>query len=164
MTSIIRRTSGAIILALSLVFGVTSASQAQEQYDEAKLESFVTAALMVNDLVEQWTPRIQGAQDETEAAQLRDQANSELVAAIESADGISVEEYREISQAAQADPQLMARISGIFDEREPQSRAVRLPDGLNCRSGCRGRRRSPSRRRAPRPRCPGPRSRSDRRP
>jgi hypothetical protein len=120
VTSIIRRTSGAIILALSLVFGVTSASQAQEQYDEAKLESFVTAALMVNDLVEQWTPRIQGAQDETEAAQLRDQANSELVAAIESADGISVEEYREISQAAQADPQLMARISGIFDEREPQ--------------------------------------------
>lgn len=120
MTSIIRRTSGAIILALSLVFGVTSASQAQEQYDQAKLESFVTAALMVNDLVEQWTPRIQGAQDETEAAQLRDQANSELVAAIENAQGISVEEYREISQAAQSDPQLMARISGIFDEREPQ--------------------------------------------
>ena len=59
-------------------------------------------------------------QDETEAAQLRDQANGELVAAIESAQGISVEEYREISQAAQSDPQLMARISGIFDEREPQ--------------------------------------------
>lgn len=119
MTSIIRRTSGAIILALSLVFGVTSASQAQEQYDEAKLESFVTAALMVNDLVEQWTPRIQGAQDETEAAQLRDQANSELVAAIESADGISVEEYREISQAAQSDPELMARISEIIEEMQP---------------------------------------------
>jgi hypothetical protein len=119
VTSIVRRTSGAIILALSLVFAMSSAPQAQESYDEAKLESFVSAAVMVNQLVEQWTPRIQGAQDETEAAQLRDQANGELVAAIESADGISVEEYREISQAAQADPQLMARISGIFEERQP---------------------------------------------
>lgn len=120
MTLIVRRSTGAIILALSLILTATGTPQAQDQYEQAKLESFVTAALMVNDLVEQWTPRIQGAQDETEAAQLRDQANSELVAAIESADGISVEEYREISQAAQADPQLMARISGIFDEREPQ--------------------------------------------
>ena len=119
MTSIIRRTTGAIILALSLVFMATGAPRAQGQYDEAKLESFVTAALEVNQLVEQWTPRIQGAASETEAAELRDQANGELVAAIEQTGGISVDEYREISQAAQADPQLMARISGIFDERQP---------------------------------------------
>jgi hypothetical protein len=119
VTSIIRRTTGAIILALSLVFMATGAPRAQEQYDEAKLESFVTAALEVNELVEQWTPRIQGAASETEAAELRDQANGELVAAIEQTGGISVDEYREISQAAQADPQLMARISGIFDERQP---------------------------------------------
>jgi hypothetical protein len=119
VTSIIRRTTGAIILALSLVFMATGAPRAQGQYDEAKLESFVTAALEVNQLVEQWTPRIQGAASETEAAELRDQANGELVAAIEQTGGISVDEYREISQAAQADPQLMARISGIFDERQP---------------------------------------------
>jgi Domain of unknown function (DUF4168) len=119
VTSIVRRTSGAIILALSLVFAASGAPRAQEQYDEAKLESFVTAALTVNELVQQWTPRIQGAASETEAAELRDQANGELVAAIEQAGGISVDEYREISQAAQADPQLMARISGIFDERQP---------------------------------------------
>jgi Domain of unknown function (DUF4168) len=120
VTSIVRRTSGAIILALSLVFAATGALRAQEQYDEAKLESFVTAALTVNQLVQQWTPRIQGAASETEAAELRDQANGELVAAIEQTGGISVDEYREISQAAQADPQLMARISGIFDERQPE--------------------------------------------
>jgi hypothetical protein len=119
VTSIVRRTSGAIILAVLLVFTATGAPYAQDQYEQAKLESFVTAALKVNELIEQWTPRIQGAQDETEASTLRDQANSELVAAIESADGITVDEYRQISQAAQADPQLMARISGIFDEMQP---------------------------------------------
>jgi hypothetical protein len=118
VTSIVRRTTGAIIFALLLVFAATGPLRAQEQYDEAKLESFVTAALTVNQLVEQWTPRIQGAASETEAAELRDQANGELVAAIEQTGGISVDEYREISQAAQSDPQLMARISGILDERQ----------------------------------------------
>ena len=120
MTSIVRRSSGAIILALSLILSATGTPQAQDQYEQAKLESFVTAALTVNELIEQWTPRIQGAQSETEAAELRDQANEELVAAIESTDGITVEEYREISQDAQADPALMERISGIFDEKQPE--------------------------------------------
>jgi GTP1/Obg family GTP-binding protein len=119
VTSIVRRMSGAIIFAALLIFTATGAPYAQDQYEQAKLESFVTAALKVNELIEQWTPRIQDAQDETEAAALRDQANGELVGAIESADGITVEEYRQISQAAQADPQLMARISGIFDEMQP---------------------------------------------
>ncbi len=82
MTSILRRATGAMILALSLVLLPTGAPRADEQYDQAKLESFVTAALAVNQLVEQWTPRIQSAQNETEAAQLREQANGELVAAI----------------------------------------------------------------------------------
>jgi hypothetical protein len=120
VTSIARRATGAIILAFALVFAATGPLRAQDQYDQAKLESFVTAALTVNQLVEQWTPRIRGAASETEAAELRDQANGELVAAIEETGGISVDEYREISQAAQNDPQLMARISGIFDQRKAQ--------------------------------------------
>jgi hypothetical protein len=118
VTSIVRRTTGAIILASSLVFAVTGMLRAQDQYDQAKLESFVTAALSVNQLVEEWTPRIQGATSETEAAELRDQANGELVAAIEQSGGISIDEYRDISQAARNDPELMARISDIFDRRE----------------------------------------------
>jgi hypothetical protein len=120
VTSIFRRATGAVIVALSLAFSAAGAVQAQEQYEQEKLESFVVAALAVNELVEQWTPRIQGAQDETEAAQLRDQANSELVNAINQANGITVEEYRQISQAAQADPALMARISEIFDDMQPE--------------------------------------------
>ena len=109
-----------MILALSLAFSTAGTVQAQEQYDQAKLESFVTAALEVNRLIEEWTPRIQGAQSETEAAGMREQANDELVEAINEADGITVDEYREISQAAQTDPELMARISEMIDELQPQ--------------------------------------------
>jgi hypothetical protein len=118
VTSILRRATGAMIMALSLVYLPIGTPQAAEQYEQAKLQSFVTAALAVNRLVEQWTPRIQGAQNETEAAQLREQANHELVAAIQQSNGISVDEYRKISQAAQSDPQLMARITEIFDQMQ----------------------------------------------
>jgi Domain of unknown function (DUF4168) len=120
VTSILRRATGAMILALSLVLLPTGAPRADEQYDQAKLESFVTAALAVNQLVEQWTPRIQSAQNETEAAQLREQANGELVAAIQHSNGISIDEYRQISEAAQNDPALMTRITEIFDNLQPQ--------------------------------------------
>jgi uncharacterized protein DUF4168 len=116
-----RRATGAMIVALSLVYLPIGAPQAEEQYEQAKLESFVTAAIAVNRLIEQWTPRIQGAQNETEATQMREQANGELVAAIEQSDGITIDEYRQISQAAQSDPALMARISEIFDDRQPQT-------------------------------------------
>jgi Domain of unknown function (DUF4168) len=121
VTSILRRATGAMIVAWALVLLPFVTPRAAEQYDQAKLESFVTAALAVNKLVEQWTPRIQGAQNETEAAQLREQANGELVAAIQQSNGISVEEYRQISQAAQSDPTLMDRISQIFDKMQPQT-------------------------------------------
>jgi hypothetical protein len=116
-----RRAIGAMIMASSLVCVPIGASQAAEQYEQAKLESFVTAALEVNRLVEQWTPRIQGAKSETEATQLREQANRELVAAIEQSDGMSLEEYEQISHAAQSDPQLMDRITRIFDDMQSRS-------------------------------------------
>jgi hypothetical protein len=118
-----RRAAGAIIMAFALLNLPTGAPQAAEQFQQAKLESFVNAALAVNRLVEQWTPRIQSAQSETEATQMREQANRELVAAIEQSDGITIDEYKQISQAAQSDPQLMERITKIFDEMQGQSQS-----------------------------------------
>jgi hypothetical protein len=120
VTSTARRICGAAILALSLALTIGAANAQTTTYDDTKLQSFVTAALSVNELIQQWTPRIQGAQNEAEAADLRTQANSELIAAIEKTDGMTVDEYREISLAAQSDPTLMARIEQIFKGRSPQ--------------------------------------------
>jgi hypothetical protein len=109
-----------MIVALALVLPPVGAAQAQEQYDQQTLESFVVAALEVNRLVEEWTPRIQGAPSEGEAAEMREQANEELVEAINQTSDITIDEYREISAAAQSDPALMARISEIIEEMQPQ--------------------------------------------
>ena len=124
-----RRAIGAIIMAFALVNLPTGAPQAAEQFQQAKLESFVNAALAVNRLVQQWTPKIQSAQNETEATQMREQANRELVAAIQQSDGITVDEYKQISQAAQSDPQLMQRITKIFDDMQGQSQPGQAQPG-----------------------------------
>lgn len=104
----------------------TSIAQSQMQepktpeFSQAKLEAFVDAAQSVDLLVQKWRPRIQGAQNQEQARSLTEQANMELVGAIESTRGISVDEYRSINAAARNDTVLASRINKIFDERAEQ--------------------------------------------
>ena len=72
------------------------------------------AALAVDKLIREWNPRIQAAEDMAQAAQLREQANGDLVEVIARTDGITVEQYQQILQAAKADPDLKARIDAIY--------------------------------------------------
>jgi hypothetical protein len=51
---------------------------------------------------------------------LTQQANAEIEAAVEKTGGITVEEYKQIAQAAQADPELTARIEKIFRDQTQQ--------------------------------------------
>ena len=92
----------------------------QTEFTEDQLESFVDAAVAVNDLIESWRPRITAAESEEQAAQLREEANEELAEAIEQTEGMSLEEYQEIGQAAQADPELSERINEIYQARLEQ--------------------------------------------
>ena len=92
---------------------------AAEEYTDAKLQSFADAVLAVNAVVEQWRPQIQAAPNEADAQKMASQANEEMRAAVLGTEGITVEEYQAIAQAAQADPQLMARIDQALKETAP---------------------------------------------
>jgi hypothetical protein len=92
-------------------------AQAQPEFSDQQLESFVVAAIAVDEVIREWNPRIQAAQDDAQAAQLREQANAELVEVITQTEGITIEEYQEIGRAAQADPDLAARINEIYQEK-----------------------------------------------
>jgi Domain of unknown function (DUF4168) len=105
------------VLAFALATSGPVWAQAEPQFSDQQLESFVIAALAVDQLIREWNPRIQAAEDDAEAAQLRDQATGELAAAIARTDGITVEQYQEIGRAAQADPDLKARIDAIYQEK-----------------------------------------------
>jgi Domain of unknown function (DUF4168) len=113
----VRKTLSAAVLALALAASGPAWAQTQTEFTDQQLESFVVAALAVEELIRQWNPRIQGAENAEQAAQLREQASTELVDTINRTEGITVEEYQQIGQAAQGDPDLAARINEIYQEQ-----------------------------------------------
>jgi Domain of unknown function (DUF4168) len=104
-------------LALALAASGPVWAQAQPKFSDQQLESFVVAAIAVEEVIREWNPRIQAAQDDAHAAQLREQANAELMEVITQADGITLEQYQEIGRAAQADPDLATRIRNMYQAK-----------------------------------------------
>jgi hypothetical protein len=111
----------ALLLATGLTAGVLSPARAQEaQISDAKLQSFVVAAMKVGELIDQWTPRIEAAKTAEERAQLKGAANGELVQAIQSTGDLTVQEYQQIGQRAEGDQALQERIMKIVQSGDPQ--------------------------------------------
>lgn len=112
-----RKVLTAAALALALAASGSAWAQAQTEFSDQQLESFVVAALAVDELIREWNPRIQAAENEEQAAQLREEANAALLETISETEGMTVEDYQEIGRAAQADPELAARINEIYQEK-----------------------------------------------
>ena len=85
-----------------------AAPQATE-IPEAELQSYAAAAAEIEALVQEWQPKVQSAETPEEAAEIGQQAQAEMVQAVES-EGLTVEQYNQITQLAQADPDLQAKI------------------------------------------------------
>ena len=112
-----RKVLSAAALALALAASGSAWAQAQTEFSDQQLESFVVAALAVDELIREWNPRIQDAENEAQAAQMREEANAELLETIAKTDGITIEQYQEIGRAAPSDPQLAARINALYQEQ-----------------------------------------------
>ena len=125
MTLRIAALSASALLAGLLVVGAVPSIQAQTTetqppaagaeaaYSQQELESFVAATEKVNQIGQKWGPQIEGAEDEGAAMQLRSQANAEMASAVQE-EGLTPEQYREIYQAALADPELNNRLAQIY--------------------------------------------------
>lgn len=74
-----------------------------EPIPEAKLKSFAAASLEIEKLNEKWSPKIASAGGPQRQAEIRDQAMQEMAAAARD-EGLSVQEYNQIVNVAQADP------------------------------------------------------------
>lgn len=85
---------------------------------DAKLEAFVAAALKVGGLIDEWTPKIEAAATADEKTKLKQTANAELVAAIQSNGDLTLPEYRQISEAAETDPALQQRIMALLERSQ----------------------------------------------
>jgi hypothetical protein len=113
----VRKLLSIAVLVCALAASGSAWTQTQAEFTDQQLESFVVAALAVDELIRAWNPRIQGAENAEQAAQLREEANAELVEAITRTEGITLEEYQEIGRTARDDPALAARINDIYEAR-----------------------------------------------
>jgi hypothetical protein len=91
------------------------AAQAQDYSDET-LRSFAVAFLEVDAINKAYTPKLQQAATPEEQQQIQEEASQEMVNAVEGSDGISVQEYTSIMQAAQADPELAQKLTDYIGE------------------------------------------------
>lgn len=91
------------------------AAAAPDVSDE-KLKSFAVAFLEVSRITQTYQPQLQAAASPEDEQRIRQQAGTEMIQAVDSSEGISVDEYNIIIQAAQVDPELAQRINGHITE------------------------------------------------
>ncbi|WP_052368122.1 DUF4168 domain-containing protein [Algiphilus aromaticivorans] len=112
-------------VALAIALGASGTAVAQNQGGSAQggmqqqapdidvsdeqVESFAEAQSRVAEIGEKWTPRMQEAESSEDVQKAREQAQQEMVIAVENA-GLSVQEYNQIARAAQADEELREKI------------------------------------------------------
>ncbi|WP_127142452.1 DUF4168 domain-containing protein [Pelagibacterium montanilacus] len=84
-------------------------------FSDAQIESFAVAFVEVNEIGMSFEQEAQAAQSDEELMNLQVQAQEEMAAAVESTDGISVDDYNMILTAAQSDPEFGAQIQAEVD-------------------------------------------------
>ena len=76
---------------------------------EEQIDTFVSAFVAVQEVRNDFSERLQGAEDESEAQSMQQEAQDEMVQAVEDS-GMTVEEYNEVAMALQNDPELMQEV------------------------------------------------------
>ncbi len=99
--------------------GAEAAPDADSAVPDALLESFVLAALNVSEIAQMYQGRIQSAEDDAARQELATEAREAMLSAVEETDGITVEEYVTISEAAQTDEALNQRVMEQLSEMAP---------------------------------------------
>lgn len=111
----LKATTTAIALALAsapmvAMTAQSAAAQNEGSYSSEELDIFTTALLEVADVREKYTPKLQEAESEEKQASIVQEANDEIMRVIEDTDGITLDRYTEIAQAASEDQGLNRRI------------------------------------------------------
>lgn len=84
-------------------------------FGEETLRAFVTAVIKVEDVRTEYTEAIEAAPNDQERSALLQEAQDEMVAAVEETPGITVARYNEIFEAVSANPQLANRVNRMME-------------------------------------------------
>lgn len=91
--------------------GTQQGGQAAANVDEASLNKFKDAFAEVNGIRESFAGKLENVEDPQKAQKLQQQAQEDMVSAVEDA-GLSVQEYNQIFAAVQQNPELQQKVLG----------------------------------------------------
>jgi len=106
-------TAIALALAAAPMAAFTAQSAAAQEagdYSDQELDAFTSALIEVASVREKYTPLVQSAETEDQKAAIVEEANTEITEVIEGTDGLTMDSYLEIAQAASTDQALNKRI------------------------------------------------------
>ncbi|MBR9892985.1 DUF4168 domain-containing protein [bacterium] len=87
-------------------------------FSEDELTSFVDAAMEVQAVQQDYMAQIEAAPEDAERQALVQEAQQEMANAVEETEGMDVQTYNEIGQAAQTNPELNERILAMLETRQ----------------------------------------------
>ncbi|TVR96385.1 MAG: DUF4168 domain-containing protein [Rhodospirillales bacterium] len=90
---------------------------AEAAYTDEELRAYAAAAIEVQRINEAFQPQLQAADSPEDVEAVRVEATGKMVEAVED-EGLSVERYNEIFQAAQADPAVAEQVSRYVQEMQ----------------------------------------------
>jgi len=102
--------------ALVLSSGTASAQVAADEYSAEDIDAFVEAFVEVNDVRTAYAQQLQETEDEAEQRVIIQDGNAAIVDAIDGVDGMDVELYTAILEAAGSDEDLSQRINRRVDD------------------------------------------------
>lgn len=116
-------TTTAFVTALAVSPMIAGQAQAQVQMDGAEvvaddtmIDAFIEAALAVAETRQGYLAQLEATTDEAEQMAIVQAADAAILEVVEAAEGITVDEYIAIGEAAAVDPELAARIDARFAE------------------------------------------------
>ncbi|SCB26739.1 DUF4168 domain-containing protein [Rhizobium hainanense] len=86
---------------------------------DQKIEAFAVAYLQVDKIRQEYSTKIGATQDPTAKQQLQTEASKQMVQAVQTSPGMSVDEYNAILTAAKKDPALVKKVQDKIQKAAP---------------------------------------------
>ncbi|WP_459616567.1 DUF4168 domain-containing protein [Bordetella sp. 2513F-2] len=125
-----QRSTQAFLAAAALAFGLAgtpalaqNAAPSQStvpqrtEPSEAQLQKYVGASQKVAVVADEYRPKVQAAPDDNARESLLKEADEKMVQAV-NADGMTVDEFNDISRAVQEDPELQQRLVAMMQQQQ----------------------------------------------
>ncbi|MFO7763483.1 MAG: DUF4168 domain-containing protein [Wenzhouxiangellaceae bacterium] len=106
------------LFAAALAFSTAGLAQQQQaaptdvDVSDAELQSFAEARTAITEIQQDYSDRLQNADDPEKANELQQEANEEMIGAVEDT-GLDVESFNTIAMAVQNDPELQQKLQQL---------------------------------------------------